>query len=340
GFNDDQRKRLPDELLQRIRTIPGVEVASASNLTPISGAAWNSEITVPGFTSKSGHDAMIFLNAVSSDFFSTLNTRIIAGRTFGPGDRSGAQKVALVNQTTARKFFGVDNPLGKQFRLPGQRDKEIGPGIEVIGLVEDAKYSSLREAPRAVAYLPMSQSDEANSSINFEVRTSGEMPAVMSGITQLMAQISPHISLEYKRLDDQVAASLTRERLLATLSVFFGVLALLLATIGLYGIISYGVSRRRNEIGIRLALGAERLNVLRMVLGEVARLMAIGIAIGLAGAMAGSRYVAAFLFGVKPNDVLTFALSAAVLATVALLAGAIPAWRAARLDPMLALRQD
>ena len=340
GFNDDQLKRIPEELLQRIRTIPGVKAASASNLTPISGSSWNGEIVVPGYTPKSGKDAMVYLNEVSPDFFSTLNTHIIAGRTFGPGDQRGAQKVALINQTTARKFFGSESPVGKHFRLPGPRDENVGPSIEVIGLVEDAKYASLKEGPRAVAYLPISQSDEANSGVNLEILTSGSAPPVLSAITALMAQTSPRISLEYKRLDDQVAASLTRERLLATLSVFFGVLALLLAMIGLYGTMSYGVSRRRNEIGIRLALGAERVQVVRMVLGDVARMLTIGIAIGVAGAMAGSRYVASFLFGVQANDAMTLVLSAAVLATVALMAGAIPAWRASRLDPMLALRED
>ena len=340
GFNDDQLKRIPGELLQHIRTIPGVKNASASNLTPISGSAWNGEIVVAGYVPQSGNDAMVYLNEVSADFFSTLNTRIIAGRTFGPGDQRGTQKVALINQTTARKFFGVQSPLGKQFRLPGPRDKEAGPGIEVIGLVEDAKYSSLKEAPRPVAYLSLSQSDEANADISFEIRTNGEMPTVISGVTALMAQTSPRISLEYQRLDDQVAASLTRERLLATLSAFFAVLALLLAMIGLYGTMSYGVSRRRNEIGIRLALGAERAQVRRMVLGEVARMLCVGLVIGAAAAMASSRYVASLLFGVQPNDAPTLALSAAILAIVGLMAGAIPAWRAARLDPMLALRED
>ncbi|MEP6832826.1 MAG: ABC transporter permease [Gemmatimonas sp.] len=340
GFNDDRLKQLRDELMQRLRAIPGVSSASASNLTPISGSAWNGEIAVPGYKNQSKKDAMVFLNEVSGDFFVTLRTRILAGRTFGPGDQHGAQKVALINQTTAHKFFGSASPVGKQFSLPGPRDKAAAPTIEVIGVVEDAKYSSLKEAPRAVAYLPLSQSDESANLVNFEVRTNGNMQSVMSGITSLMAKTSPRISLEYKRLDDQVAASLTRERLLATLSAFFGVLALLLAMIGLYGTMSYGVSRRRNEIGIRLALGAARANVLRMVLGEVARMLTVGIVIGLAGAMAGSRYVASFLFGVKPNDATTLMLSAAVLAIVALMAGAIPAWRAARLDPMLALRED
>ena len=265
----------------------------------------------------------------------------MAGRSFDARDRVGTQRVALINESTARKFFAGQNPVGKHFRLPSPRQSEnAAPAIEIIGVVEDAKYATLKEAPRAVAYLAMSQSEELRPFMSFAVRSTGNTRALTSAITAMAVQSSPRILLSFKTLDDQVAASLTRERLLATLSAFFGILALLLAMIGLYGTMSYGVSRRRNEIGIRLALGAERARVLRMVLGEVARLLVIGIAIGVAGAMAGSRYVASFLFGVQPNDVSTLVLSAALLAIVALMAGAIPAWRAARLDPMLALRED
>lgn len=341
GYAQEQLPVVTEDLMQRMRTISGVTSVSASDLTPVSGSAWNSFIEVDGYKPKSGKDAMVFLNSVSSDYFATLKTRIIAGRTFSAQDRIGTPKVALINQTTAAKFFGSASPVGKQFRLPDPRQKPgEGELIEVIGLVEDAKYANLKEAPRAVAYLAMTQSTEPSLNVNYEVRANGNPTAVISSITSAAAQVNPRISLEYKKLDDQVASSLTRERLLATLSAFFGLLALLLAMIGLYGTMSYGVSRRRNEIGIRLALGAERAKVLRMVLGEVARMLVFGLSIGVAGAMASSKYVASFLFGVKPNDVATLAMSAAVLAVVALLAGAVPAWRAARLDPMLALRED
>jgi len=341
GFGQDQVKQFPEDLMQRIRTIPGVASASASEITPISGSAWNGMMAVPGFTPTSPKESMVYLNQVTGDYFKTLGTRILAGRSFDGRDRVGTQKVALINESTARKFFANQNPVGQQFRLPSPGQKaEAVPAIEIIGVVEDAKYSSLKEAPRAVAYLAMNQSDELRPFMSFEVRSTGNMQALTSAIIALAVQSSPRILLSFKKLDDQVAESLTRERLLATLSAFFGVLALLLAMIGLYGTMSYSVSRRRNEIGIRLALGAARSKVLRMVLGEVAGMLAIGIGIGIAGAMAGSRYVASFLFGVKPNDVMTLVWSAAALTTVALLAGAIPAWRAARLDPMLALRED
>lgn len=341
GFGMDQVKQFPEELMQRIRTIPGVASASASEITPISGSAWNGMMAVPGFTPKSPKESMVYLNQVTGDYFKTLGTRVVAGRSFDARDRVGTQRVALVNESIARKFFADQNPVGKQFRLPSPRQQEkAAPAFEIIGVVEDAKYATLKEAPRAVAYLAMSQSEELRPFMSFAVRSTGNTQVLTSAITAMAVQSSPRILLSFKKLDDQIASSLTRERLLATLSAFFGILALLLATIGLYGTISYGVSRRRNEIGIRLALGAERAKVLRMVLGEAARLLVIGIAIGGAGAMAGSHYLASFLFGVQPNDAPTLLMSAAILAIVALMAGAIPAWRAARLDPMLALRED
>ncbi|MEO7363069.1 MAG: ADOP family duplicated permease, partial [Gemmatimonadaceae bacterium] len=343
GFGQDQLKRFPDEMLQRLRTIPGVASASATEITPISGSAWNSRIEVSGFKPKSGNDGMIYLSQSGIDYFLTLRTRMLAGRSFDAHDRAGTQKVAVINQTAARTFFGTDNPVGKQFSLPSERPgtgDTAAPAIEVIGVVEDAKYSSLKEAPRPVAYLAMSQSDEARPFVSFLVRGTGDPKSLTAAISAMITQVNPRIAFDYKLLDDQVASSITRERLLATLSAFFGVLALLLAMIGLYGTMSYGISRRRNEIGIRLALGAERAKVMRMVLGDVARMLGIGLVIGVAGAMATSKYVASLLFGVKPNDVLTLVLSAALLAVVALVAGAIPAWRAARLDPMLALRED
>jgi putative ABC transport system permease protein len=341
GFGPEQIAQFPEDLMQRMRAIPGVVATSASDISPISGTSWNGFMAVPGFTPTSPKESMVYLNQVTGDYFKTMGTRIIAGRSFDARDRIGTQKVALINESIAKKFFAGTNPVGKHFSMPSPRDKEnTAPAIEIIGVVEDSKYSSLKEAPRPVAYLAMSQADDLRPNFGFEVRSAGNTQALTTAITNIATQINPRIQLSYRMLDAQIAASITRERLLATLSAFFGGLALLLAMIGLYGTLSYGVSRRRNEIGIRLALGAERANVLRMVLGEVARMLAIGVVIGIAGAIATSKYVASFLFGVEPNDITTLVMSAAVLTCVALAAGALPAWRASRLDPMLALRED
>ncbi len=218
---------------------------------------------------------------------------------------------------------------------------KFGDPVEIVGVVKDAKYEDLRESIAPTAYLALSQSAKPGTSINFEVCVaSGSPTSLIAAVKSAIADVNPDVSLQFKSLAVQVDESLARERLLATLSGFFGGLALLLAMIGLYGVMSYNVARRRNEIGIRMALGAEQSRVLRMVLREVAILIGIGLAIGLGAAVATTRFVASFLYGMKPNDPWTLSLSAAALALVAALAGFLPARRASRLDPMTALREE
>jgi ABC-type antimicrobial peptide transport system permease subunit len=215
-----------------------------------------------------------------------------------------------------------------------------GPAVEIIGMVTDAKYRSLREEPLPTVYVPLSQDTVPGGYMTFELRAAGPAAALVPGVKTAIAEMDPAISLEFVTLSEQVAESLTRERLLATLSSFFGGLALLLATIGLYGIMSYNVARRRNEIGIRIALGAARPRVLRMVLGEVGWMVGVGVVVGIGAALAVTRLVSSFLFGVTPSDPTTLLLSALLLTAVALVAGALPAWRAARMDPMGVLREE
>jgi ABC-type antimicrobial peptide transport system permease subunit len=213
--------------------------------------------------------------------------------------------------------------------------------VEIIGVVTDAKYLSLREAIPPTSYVPASQDAKIRDSINFEVRVvSGTPVALISGVKSAIAEVNPDVSVRFSTLARQVDDSLSRERLLATLSGFFGALALALAMIGLYGVMSYNVARRRNEIGIRMALGAEQSRVLRMVLREVAILIGIGLAIGLATAIGTTRFVASFLYGMKANDPWTLSIAAAILAMVAAIAGFLPARRASKLDPMAALRDE
>lgn len=341
GDNDESNDPLhtvPLEFMQRLQTLAGVTSVSVSGSTPVSRGGWNQGIAVEGFVSKKRGDNSIFLTMVSGEYFSTLKMPLMSGRTFDGRDQLNSGKVAIISQSTAKRFFSGANPIGKQFHMPGRKDE--GPAYEVIGVVADSKYSSVKEDLRALVYLPLSQSASMNGGWNYALRTTGDTRAVVERVTALARQINPNISLSYRTLDEQVAASITRERLLATLSAFFGGLALLLAMIGLYGTMAYSVQRRRSEIGVRIALGAASGRVLRMVLGEVSRLLAIGLVIGVLGAMATSKFVKSFLFGVEPNDVGTFAVSVITLAVVALLAGAIPAWRAARLQPMFALREE
>jgi predicted permease len=326
------------ELLDRLRALPGVRSASAASLTPVSGSAWNNLIVVEGHEPANRDDALVYFNEVSEGYFATLRTPIVAGRDVGAVDRPGAPRVAVINREMARRFFGSASPLGRHFRE--RFGDEVGAPVEIVGVVENAKYESLRAEPEPIAYLALSQSEHPGANLNFAVRADAPLPTLLAGVTTTVAEVSPSISLEFRTLEEQVNGSLARERLLATLSGFFGALALLLATVGLYGTTSYSVARRHNEFGIRLALGAARSRVVRMVLGEVGRLVALGIVLGTLGALAASRVVASFLFGVSPTDPATFLLSAGLLVVVAIVAGLVPAWRVARLDPVAALRDE
>jgi ABC-type antimicrobial peptide transport system permease subunit len=239
----------------------------------------------------------------------------------------------------AKKFFAGQSPIGKHYH-EDYMDKPGDP-VEIVGVVKDAKYASLREEILPSAYVAAMQNAKPFTSKNFEIRVaSGSPAAAIPAVKSAIAEVNRDVSVQFKTLALQVDESLARERLLATLSGFFGGLALLLAMIGLYGVMSYNVARRRNEIGIRMALGAEQSRVLRMVLREVSILIGIGLAIGLGAAVATTRFVESFLYGMKPNDPWTLSLAAAVLALVAALAGFLPARRASRLDPMTALRDE
>jgi ABC-type antimicrobial peptide transport system permease subunit len=239
----------------------------------------------------------------------------------------------------SKRFFSGQNPIGKHFRV--EDGDKLGDPVEIVGVVKDAKYNSLREEILPTAYVPASEEQKPRENRTFEVRSAiGAPTALISGVKSAIADVNRDVSLQFTTLATQVDESLARERLLATLSGFFGGLALVLAMIGLYGVMSYNVARRRNEIGIRMALGAEQSRVLRMVLGEVAVLIAVGLLIGLGAAIGTTRFVESFLYDMKPNDPWTLSLSAGVLALVAALAGFLPARRASRLDPMAALREE
>jgi putative ABC transport system permease protein len=338
-YPPERRGAVYQEMLDRLRALPGVRSAGNSRMTPISGGVWNQYVQVEGYASKGREDTVVDFNQVSDRFFETLGTALLAGRDFNANDKPESPAVAVINQTMARKFFAGQNPIGKRFRTAG--GIKLGDPIEIVGVVKDAKYETLREDVPPTAYRAMTQNAIPDTSTSFEVRVAEGAPAaVISGVKSAIAQVNPDVAIQFKTLALQVDESLARERLLATLSGFFGGLALVLAMIGLYGVMSYNVARRRNEIGIRMALGAEQSRVLRMVLREVAILIGVGLAIGLGAAAGTTRFVESFLYGMKPNDPWTLSLAAVALAVAAALAGFLPARRASRLDPMAALREE
>jgi putative ABC transport system permease protein len=294
-------------------------------------------IQVAGYQARSKRDSMIMLNVTSPGFFATLGTPLLAGRDFDAHDATGTGGVAVINETAARKYFGSLDILGHQFLLGFPKPNQP---LQVVGLVKDAKYRSLREEPRPIAYLALAQETDVRPYINFELRTAGPATNVAPAVKEAMAQVNPQIALEFRTFEAQVAESLTRERLMATLSGFFGGLALLLATVGLYGVISHNMARRRNEIGIRMALGAQRARVLRMAMSDVAVVVGIGLAAGLGASLLVTKYVASFLYGVTAADPRMLLLAALLFAVVAGLAGFVPARRASMVDPMIALREE
>jgi predicted permease len=332
----ERRPALYLELQARLAAIPGVRSVSFADITPVSGSDANTIVQVDGYVAKSRQDMVVWINHVSSGFFQTLGTPFIAGRDFNDRDTFHSTPVVIVNESLAQKFFGGPSAaMGRTFR----QGWPVASPVEIVGVVKDAKYVSLRAENEMIGYLPQSQLPPSRWN-NFQLRASGPALSLIPSVKAAFGEVNRDIDLQFRTLALQLDESLGREKLLATLSGFFGALALLLATIGLYGVMSYNVARRRNEIGIRMALGAEQTRVLSMILREVAILIGVGLAIGLAAALATTRFISSFLYGIKSTDPLTLSLAAATLAVVATAAGYFPARRASRQDPMTALREE
>jgi putative ABC transport system permease protein len=340
GLPEEELPRVKREILERLRATPGVESASASVFTPLSGGGWNGMVEVEGYAPAGPRDAEVFFNGVSDGFFRTLGAALLAGRDFGEGDGAGSPPVAIVNESFMRKFFHGANPVGRRVTIKGllTGDDEL---LQVVGVVRDTKYRSMREEREPLVFRPLSQLGGPDRPwLELELRGHGTAGSLVRTVTAAVGEVNGSFSIRYRTLEAQLDASLARERLLALLSGLFGGLALLLAVVGLYGTMAYSVARRRNEIGIRIALGAGRTRVMRLVLGEAGRLVGAGLLLGGAAALAATRWVAPFLFGLTPADPATWAVSALALAAASVAACALPAWRAARLDPNAVLRAE
>ena len=338
GVPSPQLRGPQQAILERVRALPGVSSASPAALTPVGRSSWNDEIHIAGFTPAEGDDRLAWFNEVGERYFETMDTRLLAGRDFDGTDVAGAPLTAIVNDAMARKFFGEKSPLGGQFRL--RRGDTFSEPYTVVGLVENAKYQNLREDDFPTVYLPTAQNADGNQIVNLVLRATGNPLSLVSSIKSIVADAYGLAALTFTTLDAQLDRSLQRERMLAVLSALFGGVALALSMLGLYGVMAYTVARRRNEIGVRIALGADEGRVLRMVLGDVARVVGIGLLLGAAGALASGKLVSSFLYGMEPAEPAIMALAAAGLAAVALMAGLIPALRASRLDPVAALREE
>jgi predicted permease len=332
-----QRNRFKQQLLEQLQGIPGVESAAGARLMPMGGDFWNDTV----HTDASGQDVreVVNFNRVLPGFFKTLEIPLVKGRDVGAQDTPGSPAVALVNESFVRKFLTGKEPLGTTFRV------DEGAGVpesvyQVIGVVGDTKYEDLRDDFAPIAYLALQQEKRPDTNALVAVRSSLSMEDLTASIEHSLAQINPAIRIQFSVFKKQVRDTLLRERLMASLSGFFGFLAGLLATIGLYGVMSYMVVRRRNEIGIRMALGADRGRVLGLIMREAVFLLASGLAIGAGLSLITTRAASTLLFGLKPNDPVTLALAAVTLSAVAVAASYLPAFRAARIHPLEALREE
>jgi predicted permease len=336
GYNDVVP--LYEQMQERIRALPGVRSASLSVHEPLTTNVSDSTVKVQGIVPRQGEDLTpVDVEPAGPEYFKTMETLVLHGREFSAADRAGAPKVAIVNESMARHFFGDANPIGRFVSIPAYRADESW--LAIVGEVRDIKVHDLRESSTLMLYVPMFQAPEGGAT--FEVRTAMDPTYAETAILSAVRSIDERLPVySVKSLGNQVDNSLVEERLVASLSSLFGILALLLTCVGLYGLMAYNVNRRTGEIGIRMALGAQRGTVARMILRETLLLVVSGLAIGIPAAVFAARFIASQLFGLNSSDPVTFVAACVAMATVTLMASYLPARRAASVDPMKALRSE
>ena len=327
-----------EAITARLAALPGVRSAAQAVIVPISGSGWNNNILIDGKKQQKFPN----FNRVGADYFKTMGAPIVKGRGFDDRlDTAGSGKVAVVTESFVQTFLAGRNPIGQSFQIE-EAPGALRPPYEVVGVVKDSKYVDLREPFGPIAFLAATQANPGDASpfLQAVVRSDAPPSTVTAEAAAAVHDFNPRIVLTFDTMQNQISQSLLRERLMAALSAIFGGLAALIATVGLYGVMSYMVARRRSEIGIRMALGADRGEILRLVMREAGMLLAAGVAVGLVAAVAAAKTAKTLIFGLAPGDPATLAIAAAGFALVAIVASYVPAMRASRLQPTEALREE
>lgn len=324
--------------IERVREVPGVSSASVGAMNPLSGWFRGVKIGIRGPVQGSAKDRGTSINQVTDGYFETTGVRLLAGRLFTPRDRADSPRVAILNETAARAFFGAETPLGRNVNFPGQR---VEDEFEIVGVVADTRYKDLRTPDERMAYVPLEQAIDPITDVAVAVRGPGDVTRLAPAIRAIVTETVPGGFVRgITTMEQNVEMSLVRERMLALLATFFAALALILACIGLYGVMAYRAARRTREIGIRVAVGASQQSVVWMMVREMLVLVTIGAALGTLASLGANRYIAGQLFGVTPRDPVAIVVALSVLAIVTMVAGYLPARHASRIDPVKALRAE
>ncbi|HEX7281416.1 MAG TPA: ABC transporter permease [Vicinamibacterales bacterium] len=334
----DRGRVVRDDIRERLASIPGVENVAQADYVPLEGSIWN-EMAMVDTPAGPGEKVLSNLTRVGKGYFETMQVPILRGRDFDTRDSRQAPPVAIVNETFVKKTLGNDDPIGRTIRLE-ERQGQPAQSWQIVGVSRDAKHTDLREDFEPLIILPVTQNAEAQNWARFVIKPRGDLKSVTPAVVQKVAEVNPSIDIDFDVLSETIASGLVRERLMAALSGAFGVLAGLLAAVGLYGVMSYTVARRSNEIGIRLAMGARSVDVLKMVITEAGWMVGLGVVIGVALGLGAASAARTLLFGLQPTDPATLFSASALLATIGFIASYLPARRASKLDPMKTLRQE
>src|SRR5215472_13274560 len=338
GYTDERTKDFFHRLTDELQTLPAVSSVGLSGMPILQGYGWSNPVIAEGYVTDPGQEQPAIGTEISPNLFKTLGVPILAGRDITPFE---TRPVALINESFARKYFAGRNPIGLHIGLVNEQSvAQDVPNLEVVGVVKDMKFKSLRDPAPIQFYLPYVQAVKFRY-MTFYLRTRFDPRQVMETVREQVRRLDPNVPVvDLRTIDEQIGLSLKTERLVASLSAVFGALATALAVIGLYGVMAYSVARRRREIGIRVALGALQSDVIWMVMQQVVVLSGAGLAVGSVLAFALSTLIRSQLYGLQPHDPFTYVSAALVLATAACVAGFIPSWRASRVDPMVALRHE